>query len=315
MKLINLIRNESLKLSRSISTWIMVGVLIIIVVVAGIVIKNQNAQSSNQNWKSQLINTNNELKQSATQPGFRKEASSSINQTIQVNDYCIDHNIPPINSDTLWGFVEGNKSIIALISLFAVIMGGGIVANEFSDGTIKLLLIRPARRWKILLAKYITVLVYTLIFLVILFIFSFILGGVLFSFQGVNLPYLNYSNGIITEQNMVSHTLGVYGLECINLIMMVSLAFMISTVFRSSSLAIGAGVFLMYAGSILTRVFSSYNWSKYILFSNTDLNQYISGSPPVQGMTMTFSIVVLIVYFVVFNVISFLGFIKRDVTA
>jgi ABC-2 type transport system permease protein len=35
----------------------------------------------------------------------------------------------------------------------------------------------------------------------------------------------------------------------------------------------------------------------------------------VKGMTMTFSIIVLIVYFIFFNVISYLGFTKRDIVA
>ncbi len=58
-----------------------------------------------------------------------------------------------------------------------------------------------------------------------------------------------------------------------------------------------------------------YNWSKYILFANVNLNQYIDGEPLVKGMTMTFSIIVLIIYFVIFNVISYIGFTKRDIVA
>jgi ABC-2 type transport system permease protein len=80
-------------------------------------------------------------------------------------------------------------------------------------------------------------------------------------------------------------------------------------------MAIGIGVFLLTVGNVITMLLSRYNWSKYILFANTDLNQYIDGKPIVDGMTMTFSIIVLIVYFVIFNVISYVGFTKRDIVA
>ena len=123
------------------------------------------------------------------------------------------------------------------------------------------------------------------------------------------------SGGKITEVNMIAHIVQLYGLQCISLVMMVTLAFMISTVFRNSAMAIGIGVFLLTVGNAITMLLTRYNWSKYILFANTDLNQYINGQPLVKGMTMTFSIIVLIVYFIIFNVISYLGFTKRDIVA
>lgn len=315
LNMFNLIRNESMKLSRRVSTWIMVGILILIVIAAGLLLNYNAPKISNKNWKANLTEQNKQFTAQLNRNGVLKAEKDSISQVIKTNEYRIAHNISPNSDNTLWGFVEGASSIISIIALFAIIIGGGIVANEFSAGTIKLLLIRPSKRWKILLSKYLTVLGYILFMLVILFVVSFLFGGILFSFNGASQPFLKYSGGNITEVNMVAHTLGVYGLECVSLIMMVTLAFMISTVFRSSSLAIGAGVFLMFVGNMLVMVLARFDWSKYILFANTNLKQYISGTPPVAGMTMTFSIIVLIVYFLIFNVISFMGFSKRDVAA
>jgi len=217
------------------------------------------------------------------------------------------------NKNPCGGFVEGAIGIISLIALFAIVLGGKIVANEFSEGTIKLLLIRPSKRFKILLSKYITVIGYTLFMLLVLLVVSFLVGGTLFSFKGAGTPFLINTSGVVTEVNMISHIVQQYGLQCINLLMMVTLAFMISTVFRNSSMAIGIGVFLLTVGSTLTILLVKFNWAKYILFANTDLNQYIDGEPLVKGMTMKFSIIVLIVYFIIFNVVSYIGFTKRDV--
>ena len=239
----------------------------------------------------------------------------TFKKELQTNEYRLKNDIKPIQDKSLWGFVEAAISLISLIALFSIIMGGKIVANEFSEGTIKLLLIRPSKRWKILLSKYVAVIGYTLLMLLVLLVVSFLVGGILFSFKGAGTPFLTNSSGIITEVNMIAHIVQLYGLQCINLVMMVTLAFMISTVFRNSAMAIGIGVFLLSVGNTVTMLLARYNWSKYILFANTDLNQYIDGEPLVKGMTMKFSIIVLIVYFIVFNVISYIGFTKRDIVA
>jgi ABC-2 type transport system permease protein len=314
--MINLIQNENMKLFHSISTKVMMGILVLIIIAVGLLIRFTGTQAPKADWKAELTIQNQEINKSIEQPGIPKMAKDSLAQQLQTNEYRLKNDIPPMSDKSLWGFVESATSgLISLIALFAIIMGGRIVANEFSEGTIKLLLIRPSKRWKVLAAKYISVMSYTLLMLLILLIVSFLVGGILFSFEGASLPFLTNSNGIITEVNMVTHILQVCGLGSINLVMMVTLAFMISTVARNSGMAIGIGVFLLTVGNVITMLLSRYNWSKYILFANTDLNQYINGTPIVEGMTMTFSIIVLIVYFVVFNVISYVGFTKRDIAA
>lgn len=311
--MINLVKNENMKLVHRISTWIMIGILIIIVLLVGIAMKVSTTINTNDNWKSQLEQQNKSYEKAMDQSIVPESAKDTYTQIIKINEYRIQHNISPTNG--VWDFVNSCSGIISFISLFAIIIGGGIVANEFSSGAVKLLLIRPMKRWKILLSKYFIVLCYILFMLIILFAFSFLLGGLLFSFSGASAPFLKYSGGKVIEENMILHSLAVYGLECVKLIMMVTLAFMISTVFRNSSLAIGIGIFLLFIGTLIAQLLARFTWSKYILFQNTDLSVYLKGNPPVKGMTMTFSVIVLIVYFAIFMVTSFIVFDKRDVAA
>src|SRR5699024_5141166 len=113
--------------------------------------------------------------------------------------------------------------------------------------------------------------------------------------------------------SIISDLLSTYGYKLINLLMMATFAFMISTVFRNSALAIGLAIFLMFAGSQIVFFFADYSWAKYILFANTDLQQYKNGHPPIEGMTLGFSISVLIGYYIVFMALSWIVFTKRDV--
>lgn len=71
----------------------------------------------------------------------------------------------------------------------------------------------------------------------------------------------------------------------------------------------------MFTGPQLVQLLSQYDWAKFILFANTDLRQYTTGTPLVEGMTMTFSIVMLLIYFALFAFLSLYIFKKRDVAA
>lgn len=317
-KMINLVRNENMKLYHRFSTWFMICSVILLVLVVGLILKFSPLNKEvNTEWKAQLKVENQSLKQNLKhKEGMPETLVKSYEKTLKINEYRLEKDIPPVINTSLWGFVNMIASAgISLISLFTIIVAGGIVANEFSKGTIKLLLIRPYKRWKILLSKYISVTGFCLFMILILFIVSFITGGVLFGFEGVNHPYITYNSNIVKEVNMVAHVFGLYALNSVSIIMMVSLSFMISTVFRNSALSIGLAIFFTFIGGTVTNILTvlKVSWVKYILFANTNLTQYIDGVPAIEGMTLGFSVAVLVVYFLIFNTISFMGFIKRDV--
>lgn len=314
--MLNLVVNEIIKIFRQLSTYIMLGLLIVIVLAAGFILKfNGQSNTDKTDWKTQLTMQNQKMQKNLDNAGAPRFETDRLKQEIKMNMYRIEHNIPPIENRTPWGFVIPISNLISLIALFTIIISAGTVAGEFSSGTIKLFLIRPLQRWKLLLSKYISVLLFALGGLILLFITSFLVGGIFYGFTGVSQPYLAYTNGNVNEVNMVVHVIKTYGYGCVNLLMMVTFAFMVSAVFRNNSLAVGISLFLMFTGNILIGLLRQYGWVKYVLFANTDLTQYVDGTPLVKGMTMTFSLIVLAVYFIIFNATSWIVFSKRDVAA
>jgi ABC-2 type transport system permease protein len=216
----------------------------------------------------------------------------------------------------MWDGIYGSADLIILITLFAVIVAGDSLAGEFSSGTIKLLLIRPSNRLKILVSKYLSTILFGLGLLVTLFIISVLVNGILYQFGSMDLPLITTNeDGQVVEKNMVANLWKTYLLNVISTVMFVTMAFMISAAFRSSAMAIGISIFALFAGHMLLEVLQRYEWSKYLLFANTDLSQYLSGAPFQEGMTLAFSITVLIVYFVIFNLVSWIVFTKRDVAS
>ncbi|WP_066063920.1 ABC transporter permease [Neobacillus soli] len=309
--MVNLLKNEWMKIFKRPGTYVMIAILIVITALVGILSKYQEQDfKADPNWEQTLRQENLALEKQMeqTKMDFKKE--------IAINEYRIKHHIPPKEKYHVWSFVKDTSQLIILAGLFTIIISAGIVASEFNWGTIKLLLIRPINRSKILASKYLTILLFALLMLGILFVFSAILGAILFGMPDKAVPYLNYYNGQVTEQNIVVHLLIYYGLSSIDTIMLATMAFMISSVFRNSSLAIGLSIFLLFTGATFTTLLAmKFSWAKYILFANTNLSLYFEGTPMLEGMTMSFSIIMLLIYFAIFQFLAFFIFKKRDVAA
>jgi ABC-2 type transport system permease protein len=314
--LFNLILNENMKIYRRIRTWILIAVLVAITATMLIMIHSYSKPlAADDNWKAGVQHQIDEGQRSLEDKGIPQAAKTKIQAEIKTNEYRLEHNMQP-SQRSIWAGVMNSANVIILVTIFTVIIAADSVAGEFSGGTIKLLLIRPASRTKILLSKYISTLIFSIVLLIILFLFSFILSGLLDGFNDIGLPYIYAgSNGVVHEVSMISHVLSTYGYQCVSLLMIVTMAFMLSTVFRSSSLSIGLSLGIMFVGSGITAVISQYSWAKYYLFENTDLTQYLNDSPNIAGMTLPFSISVLVVYFLIFNILSWTIFNKRDVAA
>lgn len=201
-------------------------------------------------------------------------------------------------------FMNNASSMMFLVFIFSVVIASDIVAGEFTWGTIKLLLIRPVSRSKVLLSKYIAVLLFMLALVALLFVSSFAIGALLFGMTSSEHPIL------------MSDILRDYGFQLIELTVNVTFAFMISTVFRSSALAISLAFVIMFASSSVMAILIGlkYGWAKYILFANTNLSLYFGGrEPPIEGMTFGFSVTMVLLYYVVFLALSWYIFSKRDV--
>jgi ABC-2 type transport system permease protein len=317
--MVSLIRNEWMKIFKRVGTYVMIGLLILVVGGSGAITKYLDGQSQKQDqgdWKQELTEEVAADKQHLEQGGMDKFSKSMIEERVAISEYRLEHNIAPNTEETVWTFVESNAGVVTFVGLFAIIVAAGIVASEFSWGTIKLLLIRPISRTKILLSKYLTVLLFGASMLVILFIFSVLLGLILFG-VGDQSPHLTYVSGEVQEQSIVVYLIKTYLLKTIDVLMMATMAFMISAVFRSSSLAIGISLFLLFMGANATALVAmKFDWAKYSLFANTDLTQYTGEMQPlVEGMTMSFSIIMLLIYFAIFLFLAFFVFNKRDVAA
>jgi ABC-2 type transport system permease protein len=223
---------------------------------------------------------------------------------------------PDVVSEWIMMSSESFISFI-LITIFTVVVASETVAGEFTWGTIKLLLIRPWSRSAILLSKYISTLLFGLALTVVTFLVTLLINMAIFS-NSSEAEYLSS----ITGMSSLEYMLNYYLYRFISLIIIVTFGFMLSSAFRSGGLAIGLSISLLFAGSIITSTglfaMTDKKWVEYILFMHLDLTSYINRPEgPFQNhpMSIGFSLAVLTGYFILFNLISWTVFRKRDITA
>lgn len=88
-----------------------------------------------------------------------------------------------------------------------------------------------------------------------------------------------------------------------------TLAFMLGILTTSTGVTIGATMFAL----MIDKLIISRDFYKYVLFPNLNLSAYEGGGAPMPGMTLTFSVVMLVLYTAVFLLVGFSVFRRRDV--
>ncbi|MEH7635058.1 ABC transporter permease subunit [Bacillus pumilus] len=313
--MIRLIQNEWMKISYRIGTWIMVGLLVLGMIATLIfAVKTNDGDQASGDWKTELQSINKAKKQELKEDniGFYKR---SLEKDIAINEYRIKHDLPPEDQfgKNAWAYVKINADLLQLVGVFVIIIAATIVSAEYKHGTIKLLLIRPPSRMKILLSKYFTVQLYSLFLIAVLFILSFILGAIFF---GLNHDYVHlaYQNGEVIERSQFANMVSYYLAHCAMFVVLGTLSFAISTVFRSEAISIAISVLAYIVGASITSILMFFfDWAKYLLFAN-DPAQYFADTPTfIEDMSLGFSLIVLVIYWAIFLAIALIVFQKREV--
>lgn len=322
-----LIQNEMMKLlarKRLIVIALIVAILIVLFTYAQLKeTKEQQEKLGSTDWRvsvqTQIIDITNRLSSNRMSDDQRERFQIALKQ----QQYYLDHDINPSEPGAptfVRVFIENAGPM--LIPLLVMVIASDLVSSEHSLGSIKLLLTRPVKRWKILLSKYMTLLFSISIILAIVGILSFIISGFVFGFKGINAPIITgftADNGVLDTTNvrMMSQwklILMDFGLVWFVAVVVGTLSFMISVLIRSTAAGMGIMLAALISGSILSAMVSSWESAKYLFMVNLNLTGYLNGvAPPVEGMTLLFSIGVLLVWWLIAIIVSFLVFIRQDV--
>lgn len=237
-----------------------------------------------------------------------------------ISKYKIDNNIfkDTESENSLVNTLKDNSSRILFIIITAILIGGTIVSEEFNKGTIKLLLVRPYNRRKILFAKIIATFITILISIVTFLIITTLVNGIAYGFNSINEPVLifNYNTNTVISMNILKYVV-VIGIRMAPMIIILTLlALTCGVILNNSGIAMICS-FLVYMGTnIISGIaqLSNVKWLKFIPTLNWDLTQYLYGKLPLlEGMTITFSLIMCIAVCVILLIISFENFARKNI--
>lgn len=205
-----------------------------------------------------------------------------------------------------------------MILVFIILISGSIVSEEFSKGTIKLLLVKPYTRIKILLSKYISSLIMILFAIIVPILMQLIIGSIIYGIDSLSTPAIVYNYITQTAETislfkyLLLQTLGILP----ELILISTIAFTFSTLFISTSLANTLTIIGVFGSNLIGLYAQSFEIEilKYFVTLNWDWTVYLfGGTSPYIGVTFPFSVAICIIYLVILIALSLIVFNKRNI--
>lgn len=318
-----LIRNETLKLLRRRRFAIVVAIMLVILAMISYSQYRELKESRNANWRAELQERVARYENRLRRGRINESWARSMRAEVRRLQFYLDRGINPEQPTApLVVRTFANAAGFLLLPLLIAVLGSDIVSAENAEGTDKLLLTRPVRRWKILTSKLVTLWLFASLTLFLGALLSYALTAPVLPAGGWDAPSFNgFQTGgdtlrleTVRQLPLWQDALLAYGLEWYALLTVASIALMLSVIFKSSAASIGTMLASLIGGTILTRVSPDWTAGKYLFVSALPLADYYTGqAPPYEGMSMAFCITLLGVWALGALAVAYGLFVKRDV--
>lgn len=325
--LVPLIKNETLKILLKKRLLVILLVLVVLIPVFTYAqlksAREREKQFGTDDWRvvvqQQIYDMTNRLGSARVPEEWKRMYRVQIQQL----QYYLDHDVNPVSpSGVTFTRMFLSESASMFIPLLVLAIASDLVSGERTLGTIKMLLTRPVSRRKILLAKLITLALFVALIVVLSVGLSWLISGAVFGYGGWDMPVftgfsLNGTDVDLSRVHAVSQ--GTYvlmqaGLVWFSSLSVACLAFFVSVLVRSTAASIVIMMAAVIAGMILMNMAGSWQSAKYLFILNLDLPRYLSGMlPPVEGMTLPFSMAVLGLWSLAAIAASFIVFSRQDI--
>ncbi|MFF2887519.1 ABC transporter permease [Paenibacillus sp. NPDC057967] len=325
LKLAGLVQNEALKLWLKKRFIVIVLILLILIPVFTYaehkVVSNQAEHFAD--WRNQILQQIADMENTLASDRIPEDWKRGRRIAVQQLHYYLDHDINPSEPSGVQFTREflGN-SITLFIPMLVLAIGSDIVSGERTSGTIKMLLTRPVKRWMILFSKLCALTFYVSLTIAVTVILCYLISGFVFGYGGWTAPVLT---GFRIEGSAIDSSavhavpqwrflLMEAGLSWFSAMTVAALGLMVSVLIRSTAASLVTMMSAIIAGTILSSMSSSWRSAKYLFSVNLKLTSYLEGTPPpIEGMTLPFSLAVLAVWGAAGLIVSFRVFTKGDI--
>ena len=201
------------------------------------------------------------------------------------------------------------------IPFLITLVAGDIVSSEATSGTVRLLLIRPPSRSKIISAKYLTTLLYTTGLVIFLALMCIILGLLLFGSGDLIMNYQTQMRIVfIPEAQIPVRMLLAFSAAAWSMTVVASLAFLLSTLAENSIGPIIGTMALVIVFFVLGnfpfdffRAINPYLFTTYMIFWQRFLDH------PIPWLEIAKSALILGLHSIGLFLIAFIAYNRKDI--
>jgi ABC-2 type transport system permease protein len=308
--------------------------------------RQQQLQSANwqDSVKQEMASMNISLTQlqSGTQSADTRQQIGNTQMQLKQLQYNLDHNIKPHQQGPQSAYQSmGNFNDISthiFLPLLVIILVADMVSGEGTDGTIKLLLVRPVSRTKIWLGKWIVSLfgsvIMTLVFFAAIWLAAIVIAGpsggdqplltgVRYTFETLVMPgntqpttfSIPHLEHVVIVSQLNFFVTGVL-YTALAMMAVATIGLFCSTLFKSAMASTAIAMGTVVIGFIVANMAQHQSWVGWLFPTHLDLWQNWSGELAMstqQNLTLMVGLGVLTAWAVVTLLVSLWTFARRDV--
>ena len=238
---------------------------------------------------------------------------------LEINKYILDnkqnYNKQNNLNNQLRTIVDDYEIFIIILIL---IVASTIMSEEINTGTIKLLLIKPYSRGKILLSKYLSIIIFMLFIIMYLILLQILIGGYIFGFSSLDIPVIvyNFNKLEIVEYNIFVYMIIRIITKLPLLIMISAISFSLGTIINNIALSITVPLFIyIFTPTINYLILNNkINIFKYLVNINWEFNIYLFGKNiEIEGLNFKVSLIIWITYYIIIMIFTYINFKRKNI--
>lgn len=244
---------------------------------------------------------------------------SNLKQNININKYIIDNkkNLKQENTINyqLRTILDDYELFIVIIT---ILVASITIGEDLNKQTIKLMLIKPYKRSKIILSKYLASLIIILSSILSLVIIQLLIGGMFLGIQSLkqNMVVYDLATSKIIILNIFTYMFIRILFKLPMIIIILNVSFALNILLNSVVAPFSISMLLYTFSEVINTMAINYNvkFMKYFITLNWNFNNYLFGTlPKYQYLNLKNSILIFLIYDIMLLGIIFISFTKKNI--
>lgn len=202
--------------------------------------------------------------------------------------------------------------VIAVLAIYGIVIGAGLLADEYSKGTIKLLMLRPIGKNELTTAKLLAMFTHLVGILGIASLVGYIYGAIAFKSTSLDKVFVVFNSKSVFTSTQGAVVFYNMFFKTVALLSTVTLSYAIGTVTKRKTLGIILTLIIDFG--IVSAIFGVFGGSIFLFSTNVDFSQFFGFSNSMEkGANFFISLPLYIAYMTAILATLYVTVKKRDI--